>query len=209
MWTLTAVAVRTARAMGLHHEAVHRSPFQTELRRRLWHGIRFLDVYSAFDRGAELLISFGSFDTPFPRSTNDSEFDENSTSIPSHENCLTDMSYAQMIYEATYHSHRLTIPEVKPSGETWQQRLELAESFAAKLQEKTLRFCDPTDKFQRFVIQVAASMCAQMKLRAIRPIHKHMSSTPPRVDSEFVLKIASEGLRHSEILQADDETEQC
>ncbi|KAK3714065.1 hypothetical protein LTR37_008094 [Vermiconidia calcicola] len=208
MWTLTAMAVRIARAMGLHHETVLRSPFQTELRRRLWHQIRFLDIYSAMDRGSELLVTFGSFDTPLPRNTNDSDFHETSTSIPEYENGLTDMSYAHMVYDASYHTHRLTIPESKPDGETWQQRLELATSFEAKVKDKYLKYCDLSDPYQRLITHVAGCMISGMKLRAVRPMQQHVSSRPPRVDSPYVMSLALENLRNSERIISDPETAQ-
>ncbi len=90
-----ALAVRIARGMGLHHEAVTRTPFDTEIRRRLWHQIRFLDVFSSWDRSSELLIDKGSYDTPRPRDVNDDEFDEDSKGIHDHEAGLTDMSFGK------------------------------------------------------------------------------------------------------------------
>lgn len=47
-----------------------------------------------------------------------------------------------------------------------------------------------------------------MKLRAIRPIQKHVSSVPPRLDSPFTLKIAADSLKSSEAVQEDPETQQ-
>ncbi|KAK0875813.1 hypothetical protein LTR87_010333 [Friedmanniomyces endolithicus] len=100
VWTMTALVIRIAQAMGLHSKAPARTPFETELRRRLWHQIRFLDVFTAMDRATESLIAHGSFDTPMPTNVNDSEFDEDSTVIPSHETGITDMGFALVAYEA-------------------------------------------------------------------------------------------------------------
>ena len=191
--------------MGLHHEGVSRTPFQTELRRRLWHQIRFLDVYSALDRGSELLISLGSFDTPYPKNTNDSEFDESSTTIYDHETGLTDMSYARLAYDASYHTHRLVIPESK---ETWQQRVELAQNFADTVQERYVKYVDTTVPFQRMLKHVTDAMISTMILRAVRPIQKQISGTPPRVDSPYVLQIAVNALKAGENIQKDPETAQ-
>ena len=97
MWTLTSTAVRIAHAIGLHTRAMPRSPFETELRRRLWHQICILDIFSGIERSAKLLIGFGSFDTPFPRQVNDVEFNEHmflelichtALWIPSRESCV-------------------------------------------------------------------------------------------------------------------------
>ena len=207
-WTLTAVAVRIARAMGLHHESVPRSAFDTELRRRLWHQIRFLDLFSSLDRGTELLIGIGSYDTPVPKDINDSELDPSSTSIREHEKELTDMSFALMAYDATTHTHRLTIPESKPNGDTWQQRLESAQKFNEAIHEKYLKYCDTSDPFQRLIYGIGNSMINSMILRAVRPMQKHVSSVPPRVDSVYVLKLAMNSIKASEAAQNDPETQQ-
>jgi hypothetical protein len=207
MWTLTALAVRIGRSIGLDYENVPRSPFLTELRRRLWSFIRFLDVYGSLDRGTQHLITTHSFDTPGGTNTNDSEFDEDSTTIPEKEG-LTDMAYATLMYSALYYTLRLTLPENKSAGDTWQQRIEFAEDFEKKVRENFWKHCDQTDPFHRLILQVSRSMCASMKLRAIRPIYKHASSTPPRVDSPYVLKIAVECMRASEAIASDPGTAQ-
>lgn len=207
MWTLMAVAVRIAKAMGLHREGLPRSPYLTEIRRRLFHQIRFLDAYCCIDRGSEGLITPGSFDTLHPKNVDDSEFDENSTFIPNHEKVLTDQSFALMAYEATEKTHLLFIAEDK-SGATWQQRLEMAEKFERDINEKYISLCDSSNPFQRVMAQVANGMVSSMKLRAVRPVQKHVSSTPPRVDSPYVLQLATNTLTASETILSDEEGSQ-
>ena len=193
--------------MGLHHESVARSPFETELRRRLWHQIRFLDVFSCMDRGSEPLIGIGTFDTPFPKNINDSEFDPSSTTITEYEKGLTDMSFALLAYDATHITHRLTTPETKPGGDTWKQRLESAEAFRNEAQEKYLQYTDRKDPWQRNLYDIANSMMASMVIRAVRPMQRHVSSVPPRVDSPYVLQLALNSLKAGEQVQSDLETE--
>ena len=207
-WTLLSVAVRIAKAMGLHHESVQRTPFQTDIRRRLWHQIRFLDIYTSLDRGSEHMITMGSFDTPVPKNTNDSDFNESSTSIPEYEGEFTDMFYSRLAYDASNTTQLLTIPDTKPGGNTWQQRVELAQRFKDNIQQKYLQYCDDNVPFQRFLKKVAGAMTASMFIRAVRPMAKHVASVPPRVDSPYVLQIAISSLKASEDLQRDPETQQ-
>ncbi|KAK5740516.1 hypothetical protein LTR17_004553 [Elasticomyces elasticus] len=204
VWTMTALIVRIARAMGLHSKTPARTPFETELRRRLWHQIRFLDVFAAMDRATETLITHGSFDTPFPNNVNDSEFDETSTVIPSHEHGLTDMAFALVAYEAGKATQRLTIPD---SSETWQQRLDYAHTFKQLIQDQYLQYCDTSDPFQRLVWLIGKSMSQGMILRAVRPIQRHVSSVPPRIDSPYVLQIATEALSENEKIYSDPDLE--
>lgn len=202
MWTLIAILVRIATAMNLHREpsqyCTYYTPFQRELRRRLWWRIRYLDVFSSIDRGSELLISPESYSVRIPTLTNDSLFDETSTEIPELENCDTDLSFTNVCFEACIVIESLLKPEVRPSGETWEKRHQLALDFAKRADSKYLQFYNRGTPFHRFCIAVCESMKASMILRAVRPMQQHVSSTPPRVDSPYVLRIAMDNLRASE-----------
>jgi hypothetical protein len=117
-WTLSAMAVRIARAIGIDHERPGRTPFENELRRRTWHQLRFMDVYTAMDRGTEVLIQGGSYDMPLPSNVNDEEFDERSTSVPNHDTGLTEMAFSLLAFSATALTQRLSAAEKSPGGDT-------------------------------------------------------------------------------------------
>ncbi|KAK3110990.1 hypothetical protein LTR53_014179 [Teratosphaeriaceae sp. CCFEE 6253] len=202
VWTMTAIAIRIARAMGMHSKAPARTPFETELRRRLWHAIRFLDVFTAMDRATETLITAGSFDAPMPNNVNDVEFDEHSPTIPSHSTGITDLGFALVAYEAAKATQRLSTPESSPTPDTWHQRLEFAHAFGKMLQDRYLQYCDPAHPFQRLILLIGKSMAAGMILRAVRPIFKH-TDVPPRIDSPYVLQIATEALAENEKIYLD------
>lgn len=198
MWTLAALAIRIARAMGLHCETAGRTPYDTELRRRVWHGVRFLDAYCAHDRGTEILTLPESFTTPLPSNINDDEWDEFSIEIKPHATGLTDSSFGLLTYAATATTQRLNVSEISASGDTWQQRLEIAQHFCADVQDRFLKYCDMSIPFHRLIYGVSRSVSTAMILRAVRPMQRHISSVPPRVDSPYVLQIAVDSLRESE-----------
>jgi len=206
-WTLVSVAVRIARGMDLDYERAGRTPFENEMRRRVWHQLRFLDVYAALDRGTEVLIQPGSYNVPLPNNVNDAEFDESSTSIPNHENGLTDMAFSLLAFGAADMTQRLNTAEIVPQGDTWQHRLELAEDFGKKAHQRFARYCDMSIPFHRLIAGVCKSMSASMVLRAVRPIQKHVSSVPPRVDSPYVLQMACDTLSANDKMYQDSEGE--
>lgn len=206
-WTLVSVAVRIARGMDLDNERAGRSPFENEIRRRVWHQLRFLDVYAALDRGTEVLIQPGSYNVPLPNNVNDSEFDESSTFIPNHENGLTDMAFPLLAFGAADMTQRLNTAESVPQGDTWQHRLELAEDFGKKAHDRFARYCDMSIPFHRLIAGVCKSMSASMVLRAVRPIQRHVSSVPPRVDSPYVLQMACDTLSANDNMYQDPEGE--
>ncbi|KXT14713.1 hypothetical protein AC579_6388 [Pseudocercospora musae] len=204
-WTMTGLIMRLAQGLSLHHENASHTPFEQETRRRLWHQIRVLDAFAASDRGTEVLIPLASFTTALPNNVDDDDFDENSPYIPNREKGMSDMTFNLMAHLATRVTMQLLAPEHTPDGKTWQQRLELARDLGNELREKYLQFCDLSKPFHRFIHAVGASMAASSMLRAVRPLQKHVSSIPPRVDSPLVLELAVESLRASEATHDDPE----
>lgn len=199
-----AIVVRIAHAMNLHRgPSIHckyYSRFQLELRRRLWWRIRYLDVFSSIDRGSELLIGADSHSVPLPTLTNDDLWDENSTTIPELEGCDTDLSFTNMCFDACEVIETLLKPEIQPSGETWEKRHQLALEFCSRVDERYTHYFSKGTPFDGFRRAVGESMKASMVLRAVRPMQRHVSSTPPRVDSPYVLRMAMENLRSSEMI---------
>lgn len=202
MWTLLAILVRIATAMNLHREpskyCTYYSPYQRELRRRLWWRIRYLDVFSSIDRGSELLISSESYSVKLPTLTNDDLFDENSTIIPVLEGQDTNLSFTNICFDACIVIESLLKPEARPSGETWEKRHQLALDFATRVDDRYMQYFNKGTPFDGFRLAVCESMKASMILRAVRPMQQYVSSVPPRVDSPYVLRIAMENLRGSD-----------
>lgn len=137
---------------------------------------------------------------------NDSDFDESSTTIINREEGLTDTTFNLMAHAATTLNVELFAPETSAAkGRTWQQRLDLAQDLGKQLRAKYLQFCDLSKPFDRFLYAIGNSMIAASALRAVRPIQRHVSSVPPRVDSPFVLQLAVDSLRENDAMHQDPE----
>lgn len=98
---MTAVAVRLAQLQGLHRDGTlfGLSPFETEMRRRLWWNICTLDRRAAEEQGSAPLIWESSFDTKMPLNINDSDIHVGSTSFPEPRTGATDMSFVLLRVE--------------------------------------------------------------------------------------------------------------
>ncbi|KAG8417203.1 hypothetical protein J3459_012550 [Metarhizium acridum] len=83
-WALTGLVIRIAQGMGLHRDGTHLklSPFETEIRRRIWWAILVLDLRSAEELGTDMTISERSYDTLKPSNINDSDISPDSTEFP-------------------------------------------------------------------------------------------------------------------------------
>ena len=84
-WVLVGMIVRLAMRMGYHRDPKYFpniTPFQGELRRRVWTFVRQSDLLFSFQIGLPSMIRLGDCDTELPRNLYDDEFDEDSKILP-------------------------------------------------------------------------------------------------------------------------------
>ncbi len=85
IWVLVGMIVRLAMRMGYHRDAKmfpNITPFQGEMRRRVWTFVRQADVLFSFQISFPGMIRVGDSDTELPRNIYDEEFDEDTTVLP-------------------------------------------------------------------------------------------------------------------------------
>lgn len=65
IWTMTGLAVRMAQTLGVHRDGAHfnLTPFEIEMRRRLWWQVCILDARASEDHGCDPTIVEAQFDT--------------------------------------------------------------------------------------------------------------------------------------------------
>lgn len=82
-WVLLGLLIRLAQAVNIHQDGdgstSRFSPFEAELRRRLWWQLIVLDMRAAEDRGTSTIIAQGSYDTRLPHNIDDAEFGPDTT----------------------------------------------------------------------------------------------------------------------------------
>lgn len=95
VWMMTGLAIRMAQSLGLHRDGSHfpqLTPFEVEMRRRVWWGLCFLDVRSSEDQGMDYTIVPSSFDTKFPLNLHDTDINPETKETPPERECFTTMS---------------------------------------------------------------------------------------------------------------------
>ena len=85
-WKGAGALTQDAISVGLHREPSHMSdkitPFNQEMRRRIWATLQSFDLQASFDHGLPSLLSSLHYDVDAPRNINDDEFDEDSKELP-------------------------------------------------------------------------------------------------------------------------------
>ncbi|KAF1938012.1 hypothetical protein EJ02DRAFT_505683 [Clathrospora elynae] len=98
LWSSTGALVRTAMVMGLHMDPTGVSgvsPYQAEMRRRLWATLLEMDLQASMTAGMPLIVPTLDSYNLVPANLNDTDFDESSTKLPRSRplNNLTDSLY--------------------------------------------------------------------------------------------------------------------
>ncbi|EAW20702.1 Zn(II)2Cys6 domain-containing transcription factor nscR [Aspergillus fischeri NRRL 181] len=182
-WTLTAVAVRLAKALGLHRER-DETFFSQQMRRRLWLTISLMDLQASFSQASEPLINTEEATSTFclPQHINDSDMDPTMThEIPDREG-LCDTTFALVTYHIQLAGRALNFgtaasPQHKASQQQHAQRFE---QNALRL----LHFCDPeSSPYAWFTWHGTQCLVSGARLSALRPLQlpqpSNSSSQPP------------------------------
>ncbi|KAI0601534.1 fungal-specific transcription factor domain-containing protein [Biscogniauxia sp. FL1348] len=85
LWAKFGLTARLAQRMGYHRDPKYLSnvtPFEGELRRRLWFFIEVFDVIFSFQLGMPPIVRDDECDTESPSNLYDSDFDENVMTLP-------------------------------------------------------------------------------------------------------------------------------
>ncbi|EAW20377.1 putative C6 transcription factor [Aspergillus fischeri NRRL 181] len=182
VWSLTALIVHIAQAMGLHRDGVAFGlrPLETELRRRLWWFIVGLDQRSSEYHGYEPIVSESSFDTRLPLNVNDSDLTADLVQPPAERDGATEMTLSLIGFESIPIVRKVSfIPPHRRQARTTSsasvtelslpEREALAEQLQSRLETRYLAYCDPTDPFLFVSATVARLIIARVWLMVHYP----------------------------------------
>ncbi|OWY48834.1 uncharacterized protein AALT_g8206 [Alternaria alternata] len=195
-WTLVAVAVRAATLLRLGEEDPKDfSPFDIQLRQRLFFAIGILDTHSALDRGTIPILPSTSFRAP-PLNINDDDMHPTDKVLQPSLQYPTDMSHTAMIYEAMICQRRLyeISDGVQNGWEQWTKKVELLNEFKTSiLSERTNvhSYDSPLEMLRRMSAQ---KIIVSMQLLARRPPYRQPHNTVPPWDDFDIMKSATEVL---------------
>ncbi|RMZ90467.1 hypothetical protein DV736_g2317, partial [Chaetothyriales sp. CBS 134916] len=104
VYMMTGLLVRMAQYLGLQRDGCHfnrLSPFEVEMRRKVWWSVYMLDVRASEDQGTNLTITRGSFDTKIPLNINDEDLTPESKQMPTERHGITDVSFTRIFARIT------------------------------------------------------------------------------------------------------------
>lgn len=183
LWTLSGVAFRVAQRIGLHRDnnASSLTPFEGELRRRLWRQLMILDHTSSELAGSAptYTVLMGSTDAKLPLYVNDSDLFPEMTELPQEREGACEMIFCALRFHFSHFFITIHKDSTKQFDAYWSglssqdfsmaQKDEAIDKLNKEIEERYLKFCDPLVPLHNLTSIAARAALSGMRLRAHHP----------------------------------------
>jgi hypothetical protein len=99
VYMMVGLLIRMAQYLGFQRDGAglpHLSPYEVEIRRRVWYALCMMDLRAAEDQGTQMSIPIEGTDTKFPLNINDTDLDPESKEILIERTGITDTTFSRM-----------------------------------------------------------------------------------------------------------------
>ena len=181
VWTITGLLIRLAQAQGCHRDGQQfdLSPFETEMRRRLWWQICTLDVRASEDQGSDPTIVEQNFDTELPLNINDEDICPEMTQTPEGHEGPTEMTFDLIRFSVSTTVRRMSyVPprqgrcKTKLSNLTLEEKEKQIDELNQYLEQKYLKYLDMSVPLHWVAALVARLIMAKMWLVIHHPLSR-------------------------------------
>ncbi|KAJ5393738.1 uncharacterized protein N7487_011379 [Penicillium crustosum] len=174
VWMMTGLLIRMGQSLGLHRDGTHfdyLSPFDIEMRRRVWWTLCMLDVRASEDQGTDYTITKASFDTKIPLNINDTDLDPESKQTLRSRDALTDMSVARVSFGMCEVTRQMMAHGFKDEAPSLEEQSRLLQQIYQGLERDFLQYSTESGNIRYWVIvTVARLLLAKMTLLIYLPL---------------------------------------
>ena len=216
VWTLTGLLIRLETSLGVHRDGAQfgLSPFETELRRRLWWQTCTLDVRASEDHGCDPSIIEQSFDTKFPLNINDADISPSTTVTPTEHEGATEMTFDLIRYSVSTTVRRLSYAPPGPgpcrivsASATLEDKEHLIEELHQYIEKKFLRHLDTSIPLHWVGATVARLIMAKMWLVVHHPLQRSDAGAGlPQGTKDRLFITSVEVIEFSRLLESEKAT---
>ncbi|KAJ5569522.1 uncharacterized protein N7459_008952 [Penicillium hispanicum] len=206
-WAQAAVVVRVAQRQGIHRDGqrLNLTPFDIEMRRRLWWHICILDMLCSEDQGTDLQIRPGMFDTKPPLNIDDDDLTPDLADLPLPRDGFTDITLCiiqcEIMTSLARTSKDLTSDGSQISAQEGQGSLS---DLAISLEERYLEKLDLSSPIQWLIAVVARLTLSRVSL--VNRINNTTLENSPNATDDEAFRMAIEILEFATLLQNDPST---
>ncbi|KAH7382087.1 hypothetical protein BKA64DRAFT_607732 [Cadophora sp. MPI-SDFR-AT-0126] len=171
-WALMRSAVGVAQSMGLHRDGTmfHLSPYDVEMRRRLWWQLCILDFRLSEKYGSETCTMDISFDTRRPLNINDSDLQPDALVAPEPRVGLTDVSIALISCEISTAAHKLMSSSIDDGAAQVSGKEERIRKFCQILEEKYVKYCIDSTPMSWIVSRLCRLVICKLESMLLMPL---------------------------------------
>ena len=165
------LALRLGQSMGLHREGskLGVSPFETEMRRRLWWHLLCRDYRAAEDHGLNSILSLPPFDTYLPLNVDDSDLRPDMTELPPPRAVWTVMTLPVLLAEITKTWRHLMVLTLSADSHDSKEAVRREETRALRARlEDALECCNPIIPVQSMTMIVSKYVLHKMEFMTRR-----------------------------------------
>ncbi|KAE8442681.1 hypothetical protein EG329_002926 [Mollisiaceae sp. DMI_Dod_QoI] len=219
VWSLTGVAVRIAQGMGLERDGMFLglSPFEAEIRRRIWWLLKTHDHRTAELCGLSKFrdLDTGPDNTKWPTNVNDDQLYLGMPSLPAESKTLTDIAFVALKYElVNFTASRVTkFRQQGKNSSQWDRDLasggdkvetdEALREFEGLLEMKYLRYCDPSQPLHLMTMLMARAAINTVRFLTHHPRRWASIQQTPLSERQWVWEVSIKLLEQHNVLRSN------
>ena len=174
VYMMTGLVIRMAQYLGLQRDGSHfpdLTPFEMEMRRRMWWTICMLDLRASEDQGMDLTIARGTFDTKIPLNINEMDIDPETKQMPLERHGITDMSFNRISAGMTEIMRQMTAKSAENSEAGLEEQSRMLNQIYQKFEQEYLQHTSEAAGIAYWVaVTVARLIMAKMTLIVFLPV---------------------------------------
>lgn len=174
VWMMTGLVIRMAQYLGLQRDGTHfehLTPFEIEMRRKVWWAVCMLDIRASEDQGTDLSIASGSFDTKIPLNINDEDIDPETKQMPTERDGVTDMSFARIWFGIGEIMRQMMAHSAKDGLAGLEDQSRLLNEIYQKFEEGYCQYTTESGNIAYWVgVTIARLVMAKMTLIIFLPV---------------------------------------
>ncbi|PVH69422.1 hypothetical protein DL98DRAFT_473771 [Cadophora sp. DSE1049] len=208
LWSLNGLVVRSAQSIGLHRDGknLNLSPFECEIRHRLWWYIVANDSRVGEDHGLTILSFDSGTDVALPLNVNDSQIEPNMRELPPAEMAWTEMSFTIIVMEVNKVLQEINQSRLKHDDiESYEAARQETICSLVERQDRYLQCCDENIPAQRAAYLIGRLLTAKLQFITRQHSHSTASGAPKMSqDTDNDLGKACDILELSRLFSTDD-----
>jgi hypothetical protein len=213
LFVLAGVAVRLARKMRLHQDGslIGLSPFETEMRRRLWWHVVHIDFRFSDLLGVKFSLDLFTGDAKIPLNVDDKDLDPDMVDFPPESKGLTPVAVCLIRCEVQQFLRKF--PSLAPLEEgcdilsnpdiTLAKKESMITELQDHLETKFVRYCDPSDTLHTFFSIIIRCAICKIKMYAHDP--RRLANSPAKISQkarEIIFENATKLLEYVNLIRS-------